>query len=141
MLRHQLAAPLAFDLSTLELSQSEKTTRDQALRDATASHIRTFQDLLQHARPPLPLLHWAKDFFKQQAGASAKRRPEQEVAYLLYLLSILIPRVRLGTRLTRLSDADLLISVNWAARRKWLDAKTRELCRLAQKALGPRASG
>jgi hypothetical protein len=140
MLRHQLAAPLAFDLSTLELSQTEEAAREQTLSQAAASKIRTFQDLLQHPRPPVALFHWAKDFFKQQAGTSAKRRPEQEVAYLLYLLSILMPRIRLGASITKLSDADLLKAMKWATSRKWLDAKTRETCLLAQKALRGRTT-
>lgn len=139
MLRHQMSAPLDFDLSSMELSQSEETTREKTLSAAAASRIRSFQDLFEHPAPPLALLNWAKDFFKQQAGASARRRPEQEVAYLLYLLSILIPRVRLGTRITTLTDADLLKGMKWAASRKWLDPKTKEMCVLAQKTLQARA--
>lgn len=141
LLRHQMSAPLKFDLSSVSQSESEEETRDQTLSDAAASQIRTFRELYEHPRPPLALLNWAKDFFKQQAGPSTKRRPEQEVAYLLYLLSILIPRVRLGTSITTLTDADLVKGLTWAASRKWLDAKTKELCVLAKKSLQGRAGG
>jgi hypothetical protein len=141
MLRHQLAAPLQLDLSSLELRPSEMATRDHTLKEAAGSGIRTFQDLLEHPRPPLAPLNWAKNFFKQQAGPSLPRRPEQEVAYVLYLLSILVARIRLQTRISKLSNADLLKGIDWAADRKWLDMKTREMCRLAQKALRAGLSG
>jgi hypothetical protein len=141
MLRHQMSAPLEFDLSTVELSNSEKATREETLNAAAGAQIKSFQDLFQHPAPPLALLNWAKDFFKQQAGTSANRRPEQEVAYLMYVLSIVIPRVRLGTSITALTDADLRKALKWAASRKWLDAKTKEMCVLAKKALRGSTTG
>jgi hypothetical protein len=140
MLRHQLAAPLGSDLSRLELSKSEEKIRDETLGKAASAQVRTFQDLFEHPRPPLALVKWAKDFFKQQAGASASRRPEQEVAYLLYLLSILIPRVRLGSRISKLSDADLRNGMKWAVSRKWLDGQTRKLCIVGQRELQAKAA-
>ena len=141
MLRHQMSAPLEFDLSSIELSQSEEATRDKTLSAAAGSRIRSFQDLFDAPAPSLALLKWAKDFFKQQAGASAKRRPEREVAYLMYLLSIVTARVRLRTSITALSEAELLKGITWAAGRKWLDVKTKELCVQARKALQGRATG
>jgi hypothetical protein len=134
MLRHQMSAPLEFDLSSLELGKSEEAARDQTLSAADACRIRSFQDLFEHPAPPLALLKWAKDFFKQQAGTSANRRPEQEVAYLFYLLAIVISRVRLGTSITTLTDADLQKALKWAISRKWLDANTKEMCVQARRA-------
>jgi hypothetical protein len=140
MLRHQLAAPLESDLSRLELRKSEEKTRDETLGKATSAQVRTFQDLFEHPRPPLALVRWAKEFFKQQAGASENRRPEQEVAYLLYLLSILISRVRLSTRISKLSDADLRHGLKWAVSREWLDEQTRKLCVVGQRELQAKAA-
>ena len=140
MLRHQLAAPLEADLSHLELPKSEAKTRDETLGKAASAQVRTFQDLFQHPQPPLALVKWAKDFFKQQAGTAASRRPEQEVAYLLYLLSILIPRIRLGTRISKLSDTELRKGIKWAVSRKWLNGPTRKLCVLGQRELRAKAA-
>jgi hypothetical protein len=140
LLRHQMSAPLEFDLRSLALGKSESDAREKTVSAAAASRIKTFRDLFEHPQPPLALLKWGKDFFKQQAGPSARRRPDQEVAYLVYLLCIVTARVRLGTRITELTDAELLKGLTWALRRNWLDATTREWCGWARNALEAHAS-
>jgi len=132
MLRHQLSAPLEFELSRLPASKSPQTMRDGTLSG-------TFRDLFEHPKPPLAVLKATRDLFKGQAGTSAKRRPEQEVAYLMYLLAILIAQVRLGTSITKLCDADLLKGIRWSLKQQWVDERTRALLAKADETL--RAAG
>ena len=124
MLRHQLAAPLEFDLGGLKPTGSRAKERYKVLNEAAALGIRTFQDLFRHPRPPLAVLRITKDFFKVRAGPADERRPEQEVAYLIYLLTISAARARTGQTITSLSDSELLRGVEWAASRKWADEET-----------------
>jgi hypothetical protein len=137
MLRHQLSSPLEVDLSSLGENERDTKAPDGALAAAASARIKTFQDLFDHPAPPVAVLSLAKDFFKRQAGASAERRPEQEVAYFLYLLTVLVARVRVGTNVTKLSDADLLKGIKWAVNQKWVDAKTRKMCAEASRQLEP----
>jgi hypothetical protein len=120
MFRHQMAAPIAFDLKTLARSET-------VLTEAAKEGIRTFENLLQHPHPPETLLSLAKDFFKTIAGPIDSRLAGQQVAYVFYLLAILVARERLGRSLTRLSDAELLRGVEWGATRTWIDAGSREI--------------
>lgn len=136
MLRHQLSAPLEFDLSRSPPSKSSESISD-GLSAAGAGRIKTFKDLLEHPKPPLAVLKATKDFFKRQAGASLKRRPEQEVAYLMYLLLIVVARVRLETPITKLNDAELLKGIRWALDLKWVDERTRAMLAEANEALHP----
>ena len=124
MLRHRLSAPLDFDGGSLEPKGSRDKGRYRILSEAAALGIRTFHDLFRHPRPPLTVLRITKDFFKVRAGSAAERRPEQEVDYLIYLLSIFAARVRTGHTITKLSDSELLRGVEWAATRKWADEET-----------------
>src|SRR5947209_880702 len=82
MLRHIRAAPLEAELKALDAGKNLRAS----------AGIKNFGELFQHSQPPLKLLHLAKEFFKAKAGAGANRRPDQEVAYLLYLLTIVTAR-------------------------------------------------
>jgi hypothetical protein len=73
------------------------------------------------------LLKLAKDFFKRQAGRGSERRPVEQVAYLMYLLSILVARIRLGKAITKLTDSELLQACEWGARQAWVHQEMREL--------------
>lgn len=118
MLRHQLAAPLAFEFGA-------KYRR--ALRmpnHPPAGGITTFRDLFDHPTPPLWLLQMAKEFFKKQAGGDSDRRPEQKVCYLLYLESILIAKLRAGASITKMSDDDLVRGIEWVAAQTWVENQT-----------------
>jgi hypothetical protein len=124
MLRHQMSAPLEFDLGGLKPTGSRARERYKVLNEAAALGIRTFRDLFRHPRPPLAVLRITKDFFKVRAGPADERRPEQEVAYLIYLLTISAAQARTGQTITSLSDSELLRGVEWAANRKWADEET-----------------
>jgi hypothetical protein len=117
MLRHTMTAALEAELKT--------KVGDGNL--GPSAGIKTFQELFQHPQPPLKLLQLAKDFFKAKAGAGANRRPDQEVAYLLYLLTIVTARVRLGVSVSSLTDLELLPGLDWALAQTWLDRGSHQL--------------
>ena len=117
MLRHIRTAPLEVELRA-KIGDGDL---------GSSIGIKTFGDLFEHSQPPLELLQLAKDFFKEKAGAGANRRPEQEVAYLLYLLTIVTARVRLAVSITQLSDQELLPGVDWALSQTWVDVESSKL--------------
>lgn len=130
MLRHQLAAPLAFDLGNALPDKLAVRALDPALQEAGKLGIKSFksfQDLFTHANPPLELLVSAKNIFKRQSGSAADRRPEQQVAYVLYLLTILMAKARCGRPITKLGDDAVSRSAQWALSQEWVDAATKSL--------------
>ncbi len=129
MLRHTMAAPLEAELKAI--------VGDSNL--AASAGIKTFEELFQHPQPPLKLLQLAKDFFKAKAGAGANRRPDQEVAYMFYLLTIVTARVRLRVSISSLTDVELLPALDWALSQTWLDESARMPFLKGRQILAPRA--
>jgi hypothetical protein len=129
--RHQLAAALDFDLHSMKLSATSAKSRDEALATAGALQIVSFSDLFFHPEPPLKLLKLAKDFFKRQAGASEQRRPGEQVAYVMYVISVMVARIRLENRITKLKDREFQPAVQWCINRPWVDEPVKELLREA----------
>lgn len=129
--RHQLAAPLAFDFSYLE---AERPPSLDALDKVAGPPIETFGDLLRHPRPPIELLESAKEFAKR-----CRTRPDaplpDEIATMVYILSIVAAMVRCGRRLTKLDDQGLRYSLDWAWSQSWLDPAMRDLLRQGYRAL------
>ena len=127
MVRHQMSAQLAFDLGSIKLSQPEHKTATDSLTEAARSDVTTFADLFGSNRPPLELLKLSHKFFRQNVTSSPKGSPEQKVAYLFYLLSIVTARVRLDVKITKLSDQDLLQGIRSTINRDWVDDRMRTL--------------
>ena len=126
MLRHQFVAPLEFDLGRVEMKSAEARKRDQALTAAAQAQIRSFEDLLFHRDPPLELLKLAKEFFKRRLQQYERDSPEWNVAYLLYLLSILAAGTRAAI-ISTLTHDELLKGIKWALGAKWVDERTKSL--------------
>lgn len=131
MFRHQLAAPLEFDLSVEDAPGLTTVAALSELPHARQAGIRTFADLFRHASPPLAVLKVAKDFFKRAARTHPRDSAEQQVAHACYLLSVLVARLRLGKRITHLSDAELRHNLKWALRQEWLGDEMQALLRKA----------
>jgi integrase len=136
MLRHQLAAPLAFDLSSVEMEGAEARRRDRTLTGAAKERITNFEDLLFHREPPIELLILSKEFFKRRLQECKKDSPEWNVAYLLYLLSILAARDR-ASKISSLTWSELREGMKWALQRRWMNEKTRHFVELAAQAGSP----
>ena len=123
ILRHQLSAPVQFDLGGLEKGLARKLA---ALSEAEGLLVRSFADLLFHPSPPLELLELTKRFAK-----SCRTHPHgplpREIASLLYYASIVVAMLRCGKRITTLDDASLRRGVEWLLGQPWLEDKTRAI--------------
>jgi hypothetical protein len=127
MLRHQLDAPLRYDLRLAHPGTHETRRLERQLALAQTKGLQTFRDLFLADAPPVELLRWVKDFFKQRCGAHPERRPEQQVAYVLYLLSLVSAEHRCHCRITRLSAGELAKAAAWAAAQPWVEPQLKEV--------------
>ncbi|MBA2706866.1 MAG: hypothetical protein H0U59_03570 [Gemmatimonadaceae bacterium] len=120
MWKHQLEAPLQFDLSTI--AKDVDATITQMTR-ADPRPLGRFVDLFRHPRPPLELLQWTKDFAKAQTSGEGM---PPEIAAALYYASILLARMRCNRRISELDDAALYRGSARIMEQPWLDPETRE---------------
>jgi len=127
LISHQMAAPLDFDLGSVKLSQAQQQTATESLTEANKSNIRTFGELFHAPHPPLELLRLSQKFFKQNFTNSPKDSPEQKVAYLFYLLSIVAARIRTGVNISKLPDEQQLKVIESLMKRSWVEERIRKL--------------
>jgi hypothetical protein len=125
MFRHQLAAPLEFDFGLLGPSSVRQL---ESLRSVEDPPIHSFADLLNHPRPPIELLKITKEFAKSCRSRSDCRLPD-EIATMLYVLSILVAMTRCSQRISKLDDQYLDHMADWAREQSWIDDATRSLLR------------
>lgn len=123
ILRHQMTAPVEFDLTALG---DERAGKVRTLATAGDLVVRSFSDLLFHPHPPLELLELTKQFAKASHVSPGSPLP-REIARVLYLSSIVAAQVRCGTRITALTDAALSAGLRWAMQQPWVDEKLRLL--------------
>lgn len=135
ILEHQLAAPLQVDLGSLD---PQLPRRLEQLNGSGGPSVRTFRDLLGHPRPPLKLLELTKQFAKACRNHPHSPLPD-EIATVLYFLSIVVAMTRCGHRITKMDDPSLAYSLDWAVRQPWLDGSTRAILREGIEAVGSSA--
>lgn len=131
VLRHQLDAPLAFDLAS---HQSGGMEHVEDLRCVEGQPIRTFRELFHHPRPPVELLELTKEFAKSLAHRDDAPLPEQ-IATILYVLSIIVARARCGCRISQTDDEEQRRQVEWILSHPWVDESTRCLLREMQRTI------
>lgn len=131
ILEHQLAAPIAFDLGAMDPGLSVR------LPSLTAGEppVKTFHDLFHHPYPPLELLLLTKDFAKRCHYWPDSPLPD-EIASILYLLTIVAAMTRCHRSISRLDNNALRYSLEWALSQSWLDESTRKLLREGGKGIG-----
>lgn len=122
ILQHQLAAPLAPDLSVVDPAVR---SRIREWGEAAGQPLSTFRDLFQHPRPPVELLELTKRFAKQCRNHPEHPLPE-EVATVLYFLALAVALAKCGSRISKLSDAALREGIAWALEQPWLDESVRK---------------
>ena len=131
ILRHQLSAPVEFDLGQVA---PQLATKLRTLASSQGLLLKSFADLLHHPDPPLELLDLTRSFSKALMTHPDSPLP-REVATVLYYASILIARIRCGKRISGLGDDALKEGLQWALDQSWLDASTRQLFREGLRAL------
>jgi hypothetical protein len=137
ILKHQLEAPLVFDLGTVDGPLSDDPS-PAAVDSADASRVSSFGELFLHPRPPLPLLRLTKRFAKTSDRRRANPVPE-EVATVLYYAAIVAALLRHGERISRVSDSTLREGVDWVLEQEWVGGPLRRLFDEARAAIPPGA--
>lgn len=121
--RHQMSAPVEFDLNALGPGAGERLS---TLAAANHLVLRSFRDLLDHPNPPLELLRMTKDF-----GRRLRSHPESpvppEVASVLYFAAIACALARHRQRISRLDDKELSRGFRWSCSLPWVDDGLRTL--------------
>ena len=132
ILRHQLSAPLLFDLKRLG---GDEGRRLEDMTRGGGPRLESFGDALHHPSPPVELLRMIKDFTK-----SSRTQPDgplpADVATLLYYAAIGVARLRCGVRITELDDQRLRRGLSWAVAQPWADEATKRVLNEAVSAVG-----
>mgnify|MGYP005856862373 CR=1 FL=1 len=134
--RHQMAAPVSFDLGGADDALAKKL---RLLTDAQGLLVKSFADLFGHPCPPLELLRLTKDFAKANRDHPEALLP-REIANALYFGSIAAALVRCKKRISKLTNAEMRQGFSWAASQPWVDAPLKGLLDEALAGL-PSASG
>jgi hypothetical protein len=121
--RHQLTAPVLVDLGRFDVGTAAKL---KGLTDSQGLLLKSFSELFHHPTPPLELLALTKDFAKANMNHPESALPG-EVATAIYYLSIATAAVRLGERISQLTDADLRRGYAWTCAQHWVDPETKRL--------------
>jgi RNA polymerase sigma-70 factor (ECF subfamily) len=132
LLQHILAAPLPFDLGTVDV---ERTDQLAACGHGGGREWPSLGELLHHPQPSPELLEQVKDFAKEN-GTDPESPLPREVATLLYYASIAAALARCGRRISRQDDAALRWGFEWGGAQPWVDEATRAVLGEGLRALG-----
>jgi hypothetical protein len=131
ILKHQMAIPIAVDLS------GQKKAAAQQLIAVCAGQgmlLKSYEDLFEHEHPPFELLKIIKDYAK--TCLSAKNSPlPSEVASVLYYATIAAAMVRCRRRISTLTDDKLRKGFKWVLTRPWKDKAISKLVKQAMSSL------
>jgi hypothetical protein len=99
-----------------------------------------YENTFQHPHPPIEWLEATRQFAK-----TCRTNPEgpipDEIATLLYALSIAVALTKCQRRITKLNDTGLRHCLGWAIAQTWVDADTRAVLYEGYRCLGSRESG
>jgi hypothetical protein len=121
--QHQMSAPVLVDLGGFDPAVAAR------LKNLTAAQgllLSSFLDLFLHENPPVELLVLTKDFAKANMDHPESSLPG-EVAAVLYYAAIAAASVRLGERISQLSDGELRRGLTWAGAQTWVEPRIRQL--------------
>jgi hypothetical protein len=123
MWQHQLRAPVEADLSnvpSVNLSALRQNKETQSFLE------KSFENLLHHVRPPLPLLKATKDFAKQ-TFKEAEDAQLKEIAAALYYATYAAGLIFHKQRLGGMKRRELVGGFDWAIGRTWIDETSKKL--------------
>src|SRR5271170_6854196 len=121
--RHQMSSPILVDLGGFDPATA---ARLKTLSHAQSLLLTSFQDLFLHPVPPIELLTLTKDFAKGNMDQPDSSLPN-DVAAVLYYVSIAAALVRLHRRITQLRDPDLKRGLEWARGKAWVEPRLLQL--------------
>ena len=121
--RHQMSAPVVVDLGGTDPATA---ARLKALSHAQGLLLTSFRDLLLHPIPPIELLTLTKDFAKSNMDQPDSVLPN-DVAAVVYYLTIAAGIVRLNKRISRLGDVELKRGLEWAKSKPWVEPALQDL--------------
>ena len=131
VLQHQLDAPITVDLIGLDQALSRAGQTPETIKGPP---IKTFRGLFEHPHPPIELLQVAKQFAKR-----CRNRPDgplpDEIATVLYFLSIVVAMLRCGQQITGLDAGGMRHGLDWTLAQSWLDPSMRGILADGRQAL------
>ena len=129
--RHQLSAPVEFDLQALPPGHASRLS---GLAAADGLVLKSFRDLFGHPHPPMELLRMTKDFARRLRHHPDSPIPD-EVASVLYFAAIACAWVRHRQRISGLDDDGLRKGFAWARLLPWMDPELADLFSQAEAAI------
>ena len=132
ILEHQWNAPLAADLGGLPPERAQFLTK---LCDADRLLLKSYGDIFGHPMPPIELLEMVKDYAKRNMAGADKELPE-DIAKLLYVLSVVVARVRCGKRITSQEDEAVRKNIEAVLIQPWVTPPISGLLREGLKVFG-----
>jgi len=123
VLRHQLSAPIEFDLDSMTPGER---ARLKTLAASRGLLVRSFKDLLHHPNPPIELLRMTKEFARANREHPDAFLPA-EIATVLYFGSIAAAMTRCHALITELDETALRKGFSWVLEQQWVDEPTRAM--------------
>jgi hypothetical protein len=133
VLRHQLSAPIEYDLGALPAGAAQMARFTASTRGLL---LKSLADLFNHPNPPLELLNLTRKFAKAHRNQPDSPLPA-EISTLLYYASTAAALVRCQRRITSLDDDALREGFAWAAGLDWIDEPLVSLFTAAGRLLSP----
>lgn len=132
MLEHQWDSLFKADMAGLDPAAAGMLT---SLCEAQSLSLKSYGDILSHKLPPIELLEIIQDYAKRNLARPGAAIPG-EIAELLYVLSIVVARVRWGRRITTQNDSTVLKNIRTLLAHTWLTPPVSELLREGVRVFG-----
>ena len=116
LLQHQWDAPLEADLGELPPGRARLLKR---LCEAEHLLLKSYGELFSHPLPPIEVLEMIKDYAKRHLARPNLELPE-EMAMVLYVLSVVVARLRCGKRITSQSDEAVRKNIETMLSEPWI---------------------
>lgn len=125
LLEHQWNAPLEADLGQLA---PERALLLKRLCEADHLLLKSYGELFAHPMPPIEILEMIKDYAKRQLARPNLELPE-EMAMVLYVLSVVVARLRCGQRITSQPDETVRSNIQSVLTQPWVTEPVARLLR------------
>ena len=134
ILQHQWDAPLQADLGELPPTEAQDL---RLLCEAHGLLLKSYGDLFGHSMPPLEILRPIKEYAKRNMACPDEGLP-LEIAELLYVLSVVVARLRHNARITGQKDETVCKNIESVLGQPWITSPVADLLREGLRALGGR---